>query len=77
LVEGVAVFATFAPNERVSQKLSDFNDLANKSALGIDAVKRQVGSVVEKSLSQAKVEKLETPVQQHTGERTHKQTMAR
>lgn len=77
LVNGAAVFATFAPNERVLQKLSDFNDLANKSALGIEAVKRQVGSVVEKALSQAKVEKLETPVQKQTGERAQKQTMAR
>ncbi|MDL1866920.1 DUF1738 domain-containing protein, partial [Betaproteobacteria bacterium PRO4] len=29
LVNGVAVFPVFAPNEQVSQKLSDFNDLAN------------------------------------------------
>ncbi len=77
LVNGVAVFATFAPDERVLQKLSDFNDLANKSVLGIDAVKRQVGSVVEKALIQAKVEKLETPVQKQTGERAQKQTVAR
>lgn len=34
--------------------LNDFNDLANKSVLGIDAVKRQVGSVVEKVSQQAK-----------------------
>nr|WP_281723024.1 hypothetical protein [Nitrosomonas nitrosa] len=33
---------------------NDFNDLANKSSLGIDAVKRQVGSVVEKVTQQAK-----------------------
>lgn len=77
LVNGVTVFATFAPNERVLQKLSDFNDLANKSALGIEAVKRQAGSVVEKALSQARVERLETPVQQQTRVRAQKQTAAR
>ncbi|PTN09676.1 zincin-like metallopeptidase domain-containing protein [Nitrosomonas aestuarii] len=60
LVDGVAVFPVFAPGEQVSQKLSDFNDLASKSTLGIDAVKRQVGSVVEKAIVQAKVEKLQT-----------------
>ncbi|SFK98089.1 Antirestriction protein ArdC [Nitrosomonas aestuarii] len=60
LVDGVAVFPVFAPGEQVSQKLSDFNDLANKSTLGIDAVKRQVGSVIEKALVQTKVQKLQT-----------------
>ncbi len=59
LVDGVAVFPVFAPGEQVSQKLSDFNDLANKSTLGIDAVKRQVGSVIEKALVQTKVQKLQ------------------
>lgn len=60
LVHGVTVFPVFAPGEQVSQKLSDFNDLASKSALGIGAVKRQVGSVVDKALVQAKVQKLQT-----------------
>ncbi|WP_244907526.1 zincin-like metallopeptidase domain-containing protein [Nitrosomonas aestuarii] len=60
LVHGVVVFPVFAPGEQVAQKLSDFNDLASKSTLGIDAVKRQVGSVVDKALVQAKVEKLQT-----------------
>ncbi|SFL26002.1 Antirestriction protein ArdC [Nitrosomonas aestuarii] len=63
LVDGVAVFPVFAPGEQVSQKLSDFNDLAHKSTLGIDAVKRQVGSVVEKALAQTKVQKLQTRVE--------------
>ena len=54
LVNGVAVFPVFAPREQVSKKLNDFNDLVNKSALGIEAVKRQVGSVVEKVSQQAK-----------------------
>ncbi len=58
LVDGVAVFPVFAPGERDSKKLNDFNDLANKSALGIEAVKRQVGSVVEKISQQAKQDSL-------------------
>ncbi len=40
LADGIAVFPTFAPNEQVTQKLSDFNDLGNKSILGTEAVKR-------------------------------------
>ena len=54
LANGVAVFPTFAPDEQVSLKLSDFNDLANKSTLGIEAVKRQVGSVIERIIRQNK-----------------------
>jgi len=66
LVNGVAVFPVFAPGERDSKKLNDFNDLANKSALGIEAVKRQVGSVVEKVSQQAKQDsllKLQAPIE--------------
>ena len=62
-VNGTAVFPTFAPNEQATQKLSDFNDLANKSVLGIDAVKRQVLSVVEKVSQRTKVEKLQVHVE--------------
>ncbi len=58
LVNGSAVFPVFAPSERDSKKLNDFNDLANKSALGIEAIKRQVGSVVEKVSQQAKQDSL-------------------
>ncbi len=58
LVNGSAVFPIFAPSERDSKKLNDFNDLANKSTLGIEAVKRQVGSVVEKISQQAKQDSL-------------------
>ncbi len=59
LVNSVAVFQTFASNEQVTQKLSDFNDLANKNTLGAEAVKFQIGSVVKKASEQAKVEKLQ------------------
>ena len=58
MVNGSAVFPIFAPSERDSKKLNDFNDLANKSTLGIEAVKRQVGSVVEKISQQAKQDSL-------------------
>ena len=46
LVEGRAVFPVFAPGEQQTSKLSDFNDLANKSILGMEAVRRQVESVL-------------------------------
>ena len=58
LVNGTAVFPVFAPGEQDSKKLNDFNDLANKSALGIEAVKLQVGSVVEKVSQQVKQDSL-------------------
>jgi len=64
LVNGAAVFPIFAPNEQASQNLSDFNDLANISVLGIDAVKRQVGSVVEKVSQQGKAQKLQVCIEQ-------------
>ena len=66
LVDGVAIFPVFAPGEQDSKKLNDFNDLANKSMLGIEAVKRQVGSVVEKVSQQAKQDsflKLQGPIE--------------
>jgi putative DNA primase/helicase len=56
-VNGVAVFPVFALNEQSSQKLSDFNDLANKSALGMQAVKRQVGTAIEKAIQQNTIQK--------------------
>ena len=77
LVNGVTVFATFAPNEQVTQKLSDFNDLANKSTLGFEAVKRQVGFVVAKVSEQSKVEKLERRVEQNQQEKQQKRVLVR
>jgi phage/plasmid primase-like uncharacterized protein len=51
-VGGKVVFPIFAPGEQQadSKGFTDFNDLANKSALGRDSVKRQVGSVVDQVL---------------------------
>lgn len=47
LVGGIAVFPTFAPEEQSRDHLNDFNDLANKSILGMDAVKKQVGCAID------------------------------
>ncbi|MER0203194.1 MAG: DUF1738 domain-containing protein [Nitrosomonas sp.] len=80
LVNGAAVLPIFAPGEQVLQQLSDFNDLANKSVLGIDAVKRQVGSVVEKVTQQAKqvsLAKLQTRVEPKRQEIKQKRALAR
>jgi antirestriction protein ArdC/phage/plasmid primase-like uncharacterized protein len=80
LVNGVAVFPVFAPNEQVSKRLNDFNDLANKSALGIEAVKRQVGSIVEKISQQAKqgsLLKLQGPIEPKQQEIKQKRALAR
>ncbi len=80
LVDGVAVFPVFAPSERDSKKLNDFNDLANKSALGIEAVKRQVGSVVEKISQQAKQDsllKLQVPIEPERQEIKQKRALVR
>ena len=80
LVNGMAVFPVFAPNEQVSKRLNDFNDLANKSSLGIDAVKRQVGSVVEKVSQQAKqvsLLRLQIPITPKRQEIKQKRTLVR
>ncbi len=80
LVNGAAVFPIFAPSERDSKKLNDFNDLANKSILGIEAVKRQVGSVVEKISQQAKQDsllKLQVSIEPKQQEIKQKRALAR
>ncbi|MEK7791542.1 MAG: DUF5710 domain-containing protein, partial [Pseudomonadota bacterium] len=80
LVDGVAVFPVFAPGEQASKKLNDFNDLANKSALGIDAVKRQVESVVEKISQQTKHDsllKLQIPIEPKRQETKQKRALVR
>jgi len=81
LVNGVAVFPIFAPGEQVSMQLSDFNDLANKSTLGVEGVKRQVGSVVASALEQAKDQgragKLTNGLEQNQQENQQKRALAR
>ena len=51
-VDGIAVFPVFAPGE-AGRDFTDFNDLARKSALGAQAVKRQIAPVVEQAVEQA------------------------
>ena len=80
LVNGSAVFPIFAPSERDSKKLNDFNDLANQSVLGIEAVKRQVGSVIEKISQQVKQDslmKLQVPIEPKQQEIKQKRALAR
>ena len=47
-VGGKAIFPIFAPGEQQANPkgFTDFNDLANKSELGRDGLKRQVGAAV-------------------------------
>ena len=49
-VNGFIVIPTFAPGEQSlnSKQFSDFNDLANRSKLGIEGVKRQIKPKVDR-----------------------------
>ena len=49
-VNGLIILPTFAPNEQSEnpRKFSDFNDMARHSRLGLDGVKRQFKSKIEK-----------------------------
>jgi len=64
-VGGKAIFPIFAPGEPDGdpKSFTDFNDLANKSMLGHEGVKRQVNSAVSKVLldvaRQEKAQKIE------------------
>ena len=51
LVEGVAVFPVFAPNEQVSKRLNDFNDLAKKARWGLRQSNVRLGRLLRKYLS--------------------------
>jgi putative DNA primase/helicase len=80
LVNGAVVFPFLHPVSKCHKKLSDFNDLANKSVLGIEAVKRQVGSVVEKVSQQAKQDsllKLQVPIEPKQQEIKQKRALIR
>lgn len=72
LVDGVAVFPTFASDEQVAQQLSDFNDLAHQSVLGVEAVKRQVMPVISQAVQEARRQKMRQqikPAQSHQKKR--------
>ncbi|MCP5252630.1 MAG: DUF1738 domain-containing protein [Burkholderiales bacterium] len=77
LVNGFAVFPVFATNEQASKKLSDFNDLANKSALGMEAVKRQVGAAIKKVIQQNTIQKHPTQTQSESQNRHQVGTKAK
>ncbi|EHL30985.1 TPA: DUF1738 domain-containing protein [Legionella pneumophila] len=49
-VNGMIILPTFAPNEQSEnpRKFSDFNDMAKNSSLGVEGVKRQFKSKIEK-----------------------------
>lgn len=53
-VGGKTVFPVFAPGEQSpdNKLFTDFNDLATRSKLGMDAVRRQVKAVVEEAVRQ-------------------------
>lgn len=57
-VEGKAMFPVFTPTEKdrakISKNFTDFNDLANKSELGEEGIKRQVRFFVDKVISDHK-----------------------
>jgi antirestriction protein ArdC/phage/plasmid primase-like uncharacterized protein len=65
-VNGKAVFPRFADGEweQNSKSFTDFNDLAQKSAFGIEAVKSQIGSVVERQVEKLKQEQERTKGQE-------------
>ncbi len=77
LVGGTAVFPVFAPNEQMQSNLSDFNDLANRSVLRSEAVKRQVGCVLENVLRNTRAENLQTPTKLKQEENTRKRALVR
>ena len=56
-VNGIALFPIFAPGEQAvnPKAFSDFNDLATKSVLGAEGVKRQVKSVVDQIIQKHEI----------------------
>jgi putative DNA primase/helicase len=77
LVDGSAVFPTFAPDEQKTQQLSDFNDLAHQSVLGIDAVKRQVMPVISQAVQEARRQKTRQQIEPQQQLHQKKRAIAR
>ena len=61
-VNGKAIFPIFAPQER--NKLTDFNDLATKSALGRAAIERQLKVLIKVNIEKQQKEQKEQKQQQ-------------
>jgi len=69
-VGGKAVFPVFAPGEREKDMagFTDFNDLAQKSRLGMASLARQLKPAIEKAISEksAELERNKQLVQSHS-----------
>lgn len=65
-VGGVSIFPIFAPAETGKKEFTDFNDLAVKSSLGKDAVKRQMGPVVRQAIQAKQAELAQLRQQQQS-----------
>lgn len=74
-VGGKAVFPVFAPGEREKDMVgfTDFNDLAQKSRLGMASVARQLKPAIEKAISEksAELERNKQLVQSHSEGMSH------
>jgi len=66
-VDGKAILPIFAPGEQTTdpKKFTDFNDLATNSSLGIDGIKRQVGTVVDSIAKKAENRSQQQAPEQH------------
>ncbi len=62
LVNGTVVLPIFAPGEKASSELSDFNDLGNRSKLGRSAIKRQVQPVIDKAIVEARRQQIQDQI---------------
>jgi phage/plasmid primase-like uncharacterized protein len=78
-VGGKAIFPIFAPGEQQANPkgFSDFNDLANKSELGRDGLKRQIRAAVNQTLAseghrQEQQQKQRVDKQQEREQRPHR-----
>lgn len=66
-VGGEAILPIFAPGEKEGEhgaKLTDFNDLAQKSVLGREAVGRQVNAVVRQALAKQQEQQIAPKIEQ-------------
>ena len=61
---GHAVFPAFAPDER-GKDFTDFNDLAVKSVLGQEGVKRQVVPVIERAVKDMQARRAQLQEHKH------------
>ena len=74
-VGGTAFFPIFAPDEQAGNPkgFTDFNDLATKSALGLDGVERQVQAAVGKAIENHKARTQQQTQQPHERKQEQRQ----